>query len=105
MGFLKTILDTQNIQTLTIAFFFTDYMPGALIILDGNKGDFIIQPISSLEGIAYDGALIGQLRPVIKSFEGHFILKNLWNVISGKVKAKGIRKLFKFAKILMRCAI
>ena len=105
MGFLKKILEDRKVDRLRILFFFTDYKPGGLITFDGNEGDFSVEPIESLENIGYDGAIIGKLRPVIKSLEGNVILRGIWNLISRKVKLKGKLKLYKFLRVLMRCAI
>lgn len=105
MGFLKKLLMHFKVTTLRIVIFFEDYQPGALIRLDGTEGDFRIEPITSLDSVEHDGAIIGKLGPVIKSLEKHLIWRNFKNMITGKVKLKGKLKLYKFAKILMRCAI
>lgn len=105
MGFFKDILEKAKIEHQSTLILFTDFKPGALISFDQEKGDFKIQSIDSIEDIDYDCAIIGKLRPIIKSFEKHFLLKNFWNLISGKIKIKGLGKILKFAKVLMRCAI
>ncbi|MGQ4875588.1 MAG: hypothetical protein ACP6IY_16085 [Promethearchaeia archaeon] len=107
LGFFGKIMKELGIDKLNVLIFFKDYSPGALISLDGINGDFKITQIDSLEdkNIDYDCAIIGRFRPIIKSLEGHFLLKNFWNLLSGKIKLKGKLKLLKFAKIIGRCAI
>ena len=105
LGFLKPIMEKLKIRKLKVLFYFKEYMPGALVILDGELGDFTIQPVESLDGVEYDGAVIGKLKPIMKALENHIIMRGLWTLISGKVKLKGIGSLLKFAKILIRGAI
>lgn len=105
MGVLKPLMERQKIQSLKIAILFEDYKPGGLISLDGIKGDYTVETIDSLEGIDYDGAIIGKLRPVVKLLEGHLLSKGFWLIISRKVKLKGRLKLLKFGKLLLRCAL
>ncbi|MHA1292677.1 MAG: hypothetical protein ACTSQJ_08440 [Promethearchaeota archaeon] len=105
MGFLKKILNDLKIKHLRILFFFKDYIPGALITLDGELGEYFIEPIYSIENVEYDGAIIGNMKPIIDSFEGNIILRGIRNLITSKVKLKGKMKLLKFGKLLMRCAI
>ncbi len=105
MGHLKRILNELKIKSLKILIYFFDYKPGALISFDGETGTFSIDTIDSIEGVKYDGAIIGKLGPIIKSFQGHLILKNFANLISGKIKFKGIGSLLKFLKLVSRCAI
>lgn len=105
LGFFKRILEECKVQKLSLMVFFHDYQPGALITLDQELGDFTITPVHSIDEFKYDCAIIGNLRPVIKSFEGNFLLKNFWNMLSRKVKLKGIGNLLKFGKVVLRCAI
>ena len=105
LGFLKQILTELKITKLKILLYFEEYKPGALVTLDGEVGDFTIEPVDSPERVEYDGAIIGKLEPLIKSMEGNIILRGLWAWISGKVKLKGKLKLLKFAKILLRGAL
>ena len=51
MGFLKNILDDLKIKKLRILFYFKDYLPGGLITLDGELGDYTVESIDSLEGV------------------------------------------------------
>ena len=105
LDFLGRIMKEAKVEQLTIAIFFKDYQPGALIHLSQEDGDFTIRPISDLENIDYDGAITGKLRSIIKAFEGNFLLKVLWSYLTRKIKLKGKLSLWKFLKILMRCAI
>ena len=105
LGFLKKILTDLKIKKLRILIFFEEYKPGALITLDGELGDYTIEPIESPDGIEYDGAIIGKLKPLVEAMEGHLISKGFWAWISGKIKLKGKRNLWKFAKVLLRGAI
>ena len=102
MGFLKQICTELKIKKLRILLFFEEYKPGALLTIDGEVGDFFIQPIESPDDVEYDGAIIGKLEPLIKTMEGNIILRGLWAWISGKVKLKGKLKLLKFARILLK---
>ena len=104
LGFLKRILTELKIKKLKILLYFEEY-GGALVTLDGELGDFTIEPVDSPEGVEYDGAIIGKLEPVIKTMEGNIILRGLWAWISGKVKLKGKLKLWKFAKVLLKGAL
>ncbi|MHA1147994.1 MAG: hypothetical protein ACTSR8_07080 [Promethearchaeota archaeon] len=105
MGFFKEVLKNSKVDRLKTLIFFRDYKPGVLITFDQEKGDFSIEPIKDIENCEYDCAIIGKLRPIIKSFEKHFISRNFWNLLSGKIKLKRIGKLLKFGKVLIRCAI
>ena len=105
MGFLKKILEETKIDMLKILFYFYDYKPGALITLNGKLGYFFVNPVDSLDNVEYDGAVIGKLKPVIDSLEGHILFKSLWNGITRKVKLKSPLKLLKFLRVLKRCAI
>jgi hypothetical protein len=105
LGFLKKILTDLKIKKLKILIFFEEYKPGALITLDGEFGDYKVESIDSPDDVEYDGAIIGKLKPLVEAMEGHLISKGLWAWISGKVKLKGKRNLWKFAKVLLRCAI
>jgi len=106
MGFLKQILnDCKVYDKFKVLMFPEDYKPGALIVLDGELGDFKIIPVDSYEGVEYDAAVIGKIGPVIKFMEGNILLKGFWHLLTRKVKLKKKRKLLKFGKILMRCAI
>ena len=104
MGFLKRILNELNIASLKIAFFFKDYLPGAFIEFDGVNGDFKVTAINSLDGVKYDGAIIGKLGPVIKTLEGAFLLKGFYVIFTRRIRFKGIMNLLKFYKIFTRCA-
>ena len=106
MGFLKRILNDCKIHdTLKIMMFAEDWKPGVIIILDGKVGDFEIIPLESMEGVEYDGAIIGTIAPIIKYLEGNILLKGFWHLLTRKTKLKKKRKLLKFAKVLLRCAI
>ncbi len=108
MGHLKRILDEVKINHLTIVMFFKDYKPGALLEIDGEKGDYKISAIDSLNGIKYDGAIIGKMGPVVKLLEvglASFLLKGFYVLFTRKIRFKGIFRLFKFMKLLSRCAI
>ena len=106
MGFLKQILNECKIyDELKILFFADDWKPGALITLDGKNGDFTIVPVDSIEGVEYDGAIIGKIGPIIKYLEGNILLKGFWHLITRKTKLKKKGKLLKFAKVLLRCAL
>lgn len=104
MNFLGRIMKEVNVESLDILIYFEDYQPGALIKLRQEEGDFSIHPISSLEELEYDGAIIGKLRPIIKAFEGNLLVRVFWSYITRKIKLKGKLKLWKFLKIVMRCA-
>ena len=105
LGFLKQILTDLKIKTLKILIFLEEYKPGALITLDGDAGDYQVEPVDSPDDIEYDGAIIGKLKPLVEAMGGHLISRGFWALISGKVKLKGKRNLWKFAKILMRAAL
>jgi len=104
LGFLKTVLEELKIQTLKILIYAEDYHPGGLVIIDGEKGDFEVKSIESPEGVEYDGAIIGTIKPfALLLNESHLIIKGLWFLLKGKLKLKGKRKLWKFLKLLLRC--
>jgi hypothetical protein len=104
LGFLKTILDDLKIDKLKILFFFEDYKPGGLISIDGEKGDYSVIPVDDVEGVEYDGALFGKLQDLVSVVDSsNMILSALWLLIKGKVKVKGLGKLLKFARFLLRC--
>ena len=104
MGFLKTILDELKIDVLRILFYFEDYKPGGLISIDGNKGDYEVIEVDDIEGLEYDGAVIGRVKQIYHLVnEGHLILKSLWILLSRKIKLKGVRKLWKFLRLILRC--
>lgn len=105
MGFLKKITTDLKIKHLSIMFFFKDYKPGALLEIDGVKGDYKVTAIDSSEGINYDGAIIGLLGPVVKTLEGNVLLKGFKVLFTRKIVLKGKMKLLKFGKLLLRCAI
>jgi len=105
MGFLKKILTDLKINHLRIIFFFNDYKPGALLEFDREKGDYTVTAINSIEEIKYDGAIIGKLEPVLKTLEGNVFLRGLKVLFKRQIVFKGKLKLFKFYKILRRCAI
>ncbi|MFX1274489.1 MAG: hypothetical protein ACFFBP_01100 [Promethearchaeota archaeon] len=105
MGFLKNILTDLKIKNLRIMFFFKDYKPGALLEIDGEKGDYKVTAIDSSENIKYDGAIIGELGPIVKMLEGGFFRKGFKVLIKKKLILKGKLNLYKFLKILGRCAI
>ncbi|MFO8019616.1 MAG: hypothetical protein R6U96_13395 [Promethearchaeia archaeon] len=108
MGFFERILEEVNIDSLKILMFFNDYEPGALIILDGLKGDFEIVSVTEYENLDYDGAIIGDLKYVINLINAkHPILRALWNIITRKrvIKLKGLWSLLKFGRVLLKCAI
>jgi len=103
MGFLKQILNDCKIdEEFKVLFFAEDYKPGALIILDGARGDFTILSLDSYEETEYDAAVIGKISPIIKYLEGNVILNGFWHLITRKTKLKKKRKLLRFAKLLMR---
>jgi len=105
MGFLEKILTDLKVNTLRIIVFFDDYKPGAFLEFDREKGDYNITAINSIEEIKYDGAIIGKLEPVLKTLEGNIYLRGLKVLFKRQIVFKGKLKLFKFLKILMRCAI
>jgi hypothetical protein len=104
MGFLKTILDELKIKKLRILLFVEDYKPGALISIDGDKGDYEVIPVDDIEGIEYDGAIIGRAKPFYHLInERHLIRKAFWILLTRKIILKGKRKLWKFLRLVMRC--
>ena len=105
MGFLKRILDDLNIKKLRIVFFFKDYLPGSLLEIDGDKGDYSVTALNSLDGVKYDGAIIGKLGPVVRMLEGAFLLKGFYVLFTRRIRLKGIKNLFKFYQLFKRCAI
>lgn len=105
MGFLKDILEEIGIIKLRILIFLEDYLPGALIIFDEEKGDFEIKPVNNHDKIKYDGAVFGELKYLLKLTTGHIISKGFWYLLTRKIKLKGIRSLLKFLKIIRGVAI
>jgi len=105
LGFLKQILTSLNIKQLKILFYLEEYLPGALITLDGEAGDFKIEPVNSPDDVEYDGAIIGKIAPLIKALEGNVVIKGLWILLSRKVKLKGKRNLLKFGRVILRGAV
>ena len=104
MGFLKTILDELKIEKMRILFFFEDYKPGGLISIDGIKGDYEVVAVDDIEGIEYDGAVIGRVKQFYHLVnEGNLILKGLWILLTRKLKLKGKGKLLKFLRLVLRC--
>lgn len=108
MGFLGKIMEDLKINNLKILLFFSDYQPGALIILDGAKGNFQINEVLEIKGVKYDGAVIGKLKHVIELINAkHPILKAIWNILTRKrgIKLSGFISLLKFGRVLLKCAI
>ena len=105
MGILKKILTDLKIKNLRIMFFFKDYKPGALLEFDGIKGDYKVTTINSRKNIKYDGAIIGEIGPIVKMLEGLFLIKGFYVLFTRKLVLKGKFKLLKFAKIIKWCAI
>lgn len=105
MGYLKDIIEDIGIVKMRILIFLEDYLPGALIILDGEKGYFEIRAIKNLGNIKYDGAVIGELKYLLKLTTGHIIIKGFWYLLTRKIRLKGIRSLLKFLKVIREVAI
>ncbi|MHA1699217.1 MAG: hypothetical protein ACTSWN_10295 [Promethearchaeota archaeon] len=110
MNILKYILDDLKIERLRILVFFDDQLPGALLDIDGRRGDYRVLEIYDLDAIQdleYDGGVIGSLKPIIKALESdrHLILKIFGFLLRKKIKIKGLRAILKFAKLLNRCGI
>ncbi len=104
MGFLKTILDELKIKTLKILIYAKDYKPGALISIDGDKGDYKVIPIDDIKSVEYDGAVIIQAKPfVLLLNKSHRLTKGFWLLLKRKAKFKGPLKLWKFLKLVLRC--
>ncbi|MFO7796942.1 MAG: hypothetical protein ACQERB_15850 [Promethearchaeati archaeon] len=105
MGFLKTILEDIGINNLKVLIYFKDYLPGALLELDGEKGDFHITPVDDPKTVEYDGAFFGELKYVLRLIKGHMFSKGFWHLLKGKIKLKGITSLFKLLKLIGELAI
>ncbi len=105
MGFLKRILTDLKIDKMKILIFMQDYLPGALITLDGQKGDYLIEPVENPESVEYDGAFIGNMKDIINLLQGNMILKGISYLITRRIKMKGIGSLLKFLNLLGRVAL
>jgi hypothetical protein len=105
MGHLKRILDDIGIKKLRILIVLEDYLPGALIILDGEEGTFEIVPVNAPNQIQYDGAFFGKLKDVLKLTTSHMIARGFWYLLTRKIKLKGIRSLLKFLKVIQGVAL
>lgn len=105
MGHLKRVLEEIKVEKLKILIYLQDYLPGALITLDGNEGTFEIKAVSETDDIKYDGAFFGELKYILNLISGHLLIKGFWYLITRKIKLKGIRSLLKFLKIIQEVAI
>lgn len=105
MDFLKRVLMDLKIDKLKILIFMQDYLPGALITLDGQKGDYLIESIENIETVVYDGAFISNIKDMINLLQGNMILKGIFYLMTRKIKMKGISSLLKFLNLLGRLAL
>ena len=99
LGFLKEILKEKKIKNVKILLFFEDYKPGALITLDAEKGDFFIDAVDSIENLQYDTAVIGEIGPLLKIFEGNIILRAIGVFLKKKVRIKSKLLLLKILNL------
>jgi len=110
MGFLKRMLDELGIRQLRLLVFFTDYLPGGLLTIDGVAGDYAVLPFQDLAEVAdrpYDCAVIGTLEPVVRLLEKgkHVFFGGLGLLIRRKLKVQGLRAILKLAKLFGRCGL
>jgi len=105
MGHLKKVLDEIGVKDLKILIFLEDFLPGAMISLDGKEGEFEIKAINKTDNIEYDGAFFGELKYILNLISGHLLTKGFWYLVTRKIKLKGIRSLLKFLKIIQQVAI
>ncbi|MFX0103590.1 MAG: hypothetical protein ACFFCS_28770 [Candidatus Hodarchaeota archaeon] len=104
LGIFKNICDDLKIDKLKILLHLEDYKPGALISIDGQKGDYTVTPVENPEGVECDGAIFGKVEDIVSSVESvNILLTALVLIIKRKIRIKGLWKLLKFAKLMLRC--
>ena len=102
LGYLQEILKKEKVKKLRAVFFFKDYMPGALLILDGNTGDYELRELESLENIEYDCLVEGPFQEYLKLMSISFNLtkERLADLFqSKKFRLKGFYSLFKLSRV------
>ena len=102
LGFLDQILKKEKVKEIRAVFLFKDYLPGALLILDGIHGDYEVRELESLEDIEYDCLIEGPFQEYLKLMSISFNLtkERLTDLIrSKKFRIKGIYSLFKLSKV------
>lgn len=102
LGYLEEILKKEKVKKLRALFFFRDYMPGALLILDGNTGDYEVREVESLENIEYDCLVEGPFQDYLKLMSISFNLtkERLADLFSSrKFRLKGFHSLFKLSRV------
>ena len=108
MGFRKRILDELKITRMAIYVHFDDYPPGGLSTIDGEKGDYDIISIEGgkdINDVPCDCAVTGQMKPVVQLLEHgkNLLLGLLVLVLQRRIRIKGLFKLVKVAKLVLRC--
>lgn len=107
LGFLKQILNDLNIDSLRLLVFFEEYKPGALITLNGEKGDYSVLQVDEINDLQYDCAIIGSFKAYsqLMGISFYFTRERLANLVkTRKIRIKGIKYLLKFSELIIRLA-
>lgn len=102
LGYLEEILKKEKVKKLRVIFLFKDYLPGALLILDGDSGDYEVHELKSLENIDYDCLVEGSFQEYLKLMSISFNLtkEHLADLFrSKKFRLKGFYSLFKLSRV------
>ena len=86
---------TEN-KKLDILFDFPDFPPAALLKI--NNGDYEVLSVDNTEGIKADGIIRGKFEDIVELASG--MNGGLKQILTGKVKIKGVFKALQLLKIL-----
>ena len=83
-------------KKLNVLFDFPDFPPAALLKI--KNGDYEVMAVNNVEGISADTIIRGNFEDIIELSAG--LSGGIKQILTGKIKIKGIRKAYQLLKIL-----